>query len=105
MGAQWQGESSVAGQATYVIATRPKSACVPTKGTGKDGGQPNGDNQVAQVLVWVDKVTFLPLKTEVRNSAGVVLDRLEVTSVQAAQPVRAVSAIKGAERAEEPVMA
>jgi MucB/RseB N-terminal domain len=32
--------------------------------------------------VWVDKETFLPLKTEVKDASGRVLDRSEVTSVE-----------------------
>ena len=55
--------------------------------TEKAGAQANearraADSQVGQMLVWVDKQSFLPLKTEVRNPAGVVLDRSEVTSVE-----------------------
>jgi negative regulator of sigma E activity len=33
------------------------------------------------VRVWVDKQSFLPLKTEVRDASGAVLERSEVTRV------------------------
>jgi outer membrane lipoprotein-sorting protein len=82
MNAQLQGEASVAGQATYVIVATPKFLCWPKESIGQSGWRPTEDNQFAQMRVWVDKVSYLPLKTEVRNPSGVVLDRSEVTNVQ-----------------------
>jgi outer membrane lipoprotein-sorting protein len=88
MNAQQQGEATVANRAAYVIAVTPKpGGCAPTLGTSKAGPAQSGGKNVAdvgigQMLVWVDKQSFLPLKTEVRNPAGVLLERSEVTSVQ-----------------------
>ena len=100
MDARLQGEGTVAGQATYVMVVTPKpEGC--TMGLGdpkadakaraaaseKAGATANEvrrspDSQLGQMLVWVDKQSFLPLRTEVRNPAGDVLDRSEVTSVE-----------------------
>lgn len=108
--AELQGEGSVAGQATYVVVLTPlpggcaplpanpadeakaraaqaakagATACPSCSGRSPSGaGAPNTEDQVGQMVVWVDKVSFLPLKTEVRNAAGAVLDRSEVTSVE-----------------------
>jgi outer membrane lipoprotein-sorting protein len=47
-------------------------------------GQP-ADGLVAQpneLTVWIDKPSFLPLKMEVRDAAGVVVDRSEVSRVE-----------------------
>jgi outer membrane lipoprotein-sorting protein len=94
-----QSEASVAGQPTYVIVATPRPVgCGPSAGPsveaspGPSGsqqgirvnGQPRDGllTQPARVTIWVDKRSFLPLKTEVRDSNGVVLDRSEVTSVE-----------------------
>jgi outer membrane lipoprotein-sorting protein len=36
----------------------------------------------ARITVWVDKLSLLPLRTEVRDASGNLLDRSEVTSVE-----------------------
>jgi outer membrane lipoprotein-sorting protein len=38
--------------------------------------------QEPHMRVWVDKVSFLPLKTEMRDANGTLMDRSEVTSVE-----------------------
>jgi outer membrane lipoprotein-sorting protein len=48
----------------------------------RQGTPDGGAGSVTNMQVWVDKHTFLPLKTEVRDGTGAVLDRSEVTSVQ-----------------------
>ena len=47
-------------------------------------GQPAGGEirAPAQLTIWVDKRSFLPLRMEVRDSGGVIIDRSEVTSVE-----------------------
>jgi outer membrane lipoprotein-sorting protein len=82
-----QSEASVAGQATYVIVASQKSVRCDLAG-GQSGirvnGQPAGGLLLnpARLTVWVDKRSFLPLKTEVRDAQGVLVDRSEATSVQ-----------------------
>jgi outer membrane lipoprotein-sorting protein len=82
-----QSEASVAGQATYVIVASPKSVgCDPAGGQSgiRANGQPAGGLLLnpARLTVWVDKRSFLPLKTEVRDPQGVLVDRSEATNVQ-----------------------
>jgi outer membrane lipoprotein-sorting protein len=94
-----QAEASVAGQATYVIVAAPKLAgCAPSAAAaveaspGPAGAQPrirvNGQPaggvapRPTQLTVWVDKRSFLPLRMEVRDAQGVVVDRSEVTRVE-----------------------
>lgn len=36
----------------------------------------------SQLTIWVDKRSFLPLRMEVRDSRGVIVDRSDVTSVE-----------------------
>ncbi|MGH2459125.1 MAG: LolA family protein [Chloroflexota bacterium] len=94
MTATQQGEATVAKRPTYVIVLHPRpGGCTPPGGTGDNargikggsssraGVAPQNDTAVAEIVVWVDQQSFLPLKTEVRNAVGVVLDRSEVTSV------------------------
>jgi outer membrane lipoprotein-sorting protein len=83
------GEDTVANRATYVIALHSDPTLCATKGGSVAGGssgkvgQPNlSDSSVAQMTVWVDKQSFLPLRTEVRNASGTLLDSSEVTSVE-----------------------
>jgi outer membrane lipoprotein-sorting protein len=92
--ARQQGEATVANWPTYVIVVTPRSA-----NCGSDAG-PNAkspaaavkrvemaqsgatDTSVGQMTVWVDEQSFLPLRTEVRNPAGTVLDESQVTDLQ-----------------------
>jgi outer membrane lipoprotein-sorting protein len=82
-----QSEAYVAGQAAYVIVATPKSVGCDPAG-GQSGMRVNGQAagglllNPAHLSVWVDKRSFLPLKTEVRDAQGVLLDRSEATSVQ-----------------------
>ena len=107
--ARQQGEASVAGRPVYVIVVTPKpGGCVvdpnakateaakitqatqvakasqatpmPPEARAKlaSGGSPG----FGQMLVWVDKQSFLPLKTEVRDQSGALLERSEVTAVE-----------------------
>jgi outer membrane lipoprotein-sorting protein len=89
MTAQVRGEATVAGRNSYLIAVAPKlGVCGTSIGVGDytigqvRQGTPDGPSAlVIQMQVWVDKQTFLPLKTEVRDATGRLLDRSEVTSV------------------------
>ncbi len=100
--AEQKGEATVAHRPTYVIVLHPKpngcpqpdgaasgSSAVDGKqikagqaGQKKAAANRSSDNAIGQMTIWVDQQTFLPLKTEVRDSAGVVVDRSEVTSVE-----------------------
>ncbi len=96
MDARLTGQGSVAGQATYVILATPKkdgcgdklanptvSAKVRAAQNGKPSPEPEqAPTQLSQMLVWVDKSSFLPLKIEVRDPSGKIIDRSEVMSVQ-----------------------
>lgn len=103
------GQSAVLGRVVYVIAARPDaSRCPPSKSavqvqkgsivatkvaaiqlarptmgeatpTSARGG---GKAQFGQMTVWVDQQTFLPLRTEVRDASGALLERSEVTSLE-----------------------
>jgi outer membrane lipoprotein-sorting protein len=103
-----QTPATIAGQATYVIiATQQARGCAPSisawvaPSPSPAGGQPgirvNGQPQGSlipepiQFTLWVDKQSFLPLKTEVRDASGVVLDRSEVTSIQYNEPIAATT--------------
>lgn len=88
MSAQLAGERTVAGHAVYQINVTPKpTACgiavgdyrvgQVRQGTGDDASQ-----TVARMQISVDKQTFLPLKTEVRDGSGTVLDRSEVSFLE-----------------------
>jgi outer membrane lipoprotein-sorting protein len=37
--------------------------------------------------VWLDQQTFLPLETELRDAAGTLLDRMEVTRIEYGAPL------------------
>ncbi len=98
MDARLQGEAQVAGQATFVIVvTQKPDVCAarlanPTAeakaraaksgGQGAVGIQSEQMRPWVEMRVWVDKLTYLPLKTEVRSPSGVVLDQSVVTSVE-----------------------
>jgi outer membrane lipoprotein-sorting protein len=105
MDARQQGEASVANRPTYVIVVSPKpSDCTRTPDVSRQvavakptpnataiaakasaasrAAQSSRDNTIATMTVWVDEQTFLPLRTEVRNPAGVVLDESQVTDLQ-----------------------
>ena len=91
-----QNGATVAGQDTYVVSATPRrqgcgpsaSAAAAAPSPGPTGlhvnGQPAGsrlEEQPAQLTIWVDKRSFLTLKTEVRDAQGVVTDRSEVSRV------------------------
>jgi outer membrane lipoprotein-sorting protein len=88
--AQLQGEGTVAGRTSYIVELAPKPGTCGsgiavgeyTIGQMRAGTPEDRSAQSIHMQVWVDKQTFLPLKTEVRDAAGVLLDRSEVTSVQ-----------------------
>ena len=92
-------EASVAGQPAYVIGATPKGLdCGPASIPGVEAspgpagdqpgirvnGQPRGGLVLrpAQMTIWVDKRSFLPLRIDARDTAGVVVDRTEATSVE-----------------------
>jgi outer membrane lipoprotein-sorting protein len=94
-----QTQATVARQETYVIDAKPtvrgcgpSAAAVVEASTGPVGSQPrvrvNGQPSGSvvegpnELTVWVDKRSFLPLKMEVRDAQGVVVDRSEVTQVE-----------------------
>src|SRR5262249_9928901 len=97
--AQLQGEASVAGRATHLIALTPSSGrCASNPGSGDVRVSPSGSGaqafereRVTQIRVWVDKESFLPLKTEVRDATGAVLDRSEATSIEYNVPIPAAT--------------
>jgi outer membrane lipoprotein-sorting protein len=66
---QTAGEASVAGRRAYVLKMQYK-------------GPADGCKAAAETTTWLDTETFLPLKTEIRDGSGNVIDRTEVTSVQ-----------------------
>jgi outer membrane lipoprotein-sorting protein len=85
------GEESVDNRPSYVIAVTPRA-----DGCGRDlgatarkvvGPGAGGDDSVGQMTIWVDQQTFLPLRTEVRNPTGVVLDESQVTDLQYNVPI------------------
>jgi outer membrane lipoprotein-sorting protein len=105
MKAHQSGEATVANRAAYVIVLRPDplrcagqtdaasvvknvvgSAAAAVKATSdaaaRAGQRGASDGSVGQMTVWVDKQSFLPLRTEVRNGAGEVLDQSVVTKVE-----------------------
>ena len=88
MTAQLAGEGTLAGRAVYQIDVTPKpGACGVAVGDYRVGqvrqGEPDSDSRrVARMSVSVDKQTFLPLKTEVRDASGAVLDRAEVSFLE-----------------------
>jgi outer membrane lipoprotein-sorting protein len=79
-------DASVAGQSTYVLdVAKNPAACSTNAGEVRVTGQLQGnrlENATPTVRVWVDKQSFLPLKTEVRDTSGTVLERSEVTHVE-----------------------
>jgi outer membrane lipoprotein-sorting protein len=95
-----QTRATVAGQETYVITARPavlgcgtsQAAAVVQASPGpaesqpriRVNGQPAGSvvEGPNELTVWVDKRSFLPLKMEIRDSHGVVVDQSEVTRVE-----------------------
>ncbi len=66
---QTQGSAMVAGRETYVLKIQPRAQTAACKGPFDQ-------------TVWLDKATFLPLKSEVRDGSGAVIARSEATSVQ-----------------------
>ncbi|MGI8855094.1 MAG: LolA family protein [Thermomicrobiales bacterium] len=103
MNAQQQGETTLLNRAVYVIALTPKAASCPDQAPAKGSdsnvtteakARTNGDvatkpeqqgaqvSTVGQITLWVDKQTFLPLKTEIRSTTGAIMDRDDVTSIE-----------------------
>jgi outer membrane lipoprotein-sorting protein len=87
-------DSVVAGQATYLLQVQPRpEGCVAlVSGSPQPGGGPTRvSGQVTsgrveadrkpRARLWVDKQTFLPLKMELHDASGQLLERSEVTSV------------------------
>lgn len=75
----------VAGQATYVVAIAPqKNTCeeVVEEVVGTRVLPGREALSQMQVRLWIDKQSFLPLKMEMRDGAGVVRSRSEATSVE-----------------------
>jgi outer membrane lipoprotein-sorting protein len=92
-------DASVAGQSTYVLDVAKTAAACPAPAASSPVAAPSpGPSQVRvtgqlqgsrldnvnlpTVRVWVDKQSFLPLKTEVRDASGTVLEHSEVTHVE-----------------------
>jgi outer membrane lipoprotein-sorting protein len=80
------GVESVDNRPSYVIVVTPRSGdCGSKLGAaarrlvGSGGGTDNG---IGQMTVWVDEQTFLPLRTEVRDPLGAVVDATEVTDLE-----------------------
>jgi hypothetical protein len=93
-----QTRSSVAGQDTYVVvAALSGQGCEPSSSAAGVGpspepsaermrvnGQPAGGllTRASALTVWIDKRSFLPLRMEVRNAQGAVVDRSEVSRIE-----------------------
>jgi outer membrane lipoprotein-sorting protein len=95
-----QTRATVAGQETYVINAKPaalgcasiSTAAISQASPGpaqsqprvRVNGQPAGSvvEGPNEMTVWVDKRSFLPLKMEIRDGHGVVVDQSEVTRVE-----------------------
>jgi outer membrane lipoprotein-sorting protein len=91
------GSATVAGQATYVLdlaqktggcGAIPVASAAPVASPVAAGARTTGQLQSIElekmnqkVSVWVDEQTFLPLKTEVRDPGGALVQRSEVTSI------------------------
>jgi outer membrane lipoprotein-sorting protein len=78
--ARLDGETTVAGRPAYQIITAPKRE-------GCDGpSRAEADDQklamLGEMRIWVDKESFLLLKSETRDRSGAVLKRGEVTSIE-----------------------
>jgi outer membrane lipoprotein-sorting protein len=68
-----KAKAAAGGQLTAADKAKLRAA-----GAGKVGGP----GYIGEMLVWVDKVSYLPLKTEVRDQSGAMIDGSEVTSVE-----------------------
>ncbi len=86
MTARVDGEAIVAGRATYAVVVEPNPANCPAKPASSAGAkasdQASADKAVGKLRVWVDKETFVPLKTIVTSVSGSVVEESEATSVQ-----------------------
>jgi len=98
-------EATVAGQATYVVnvapriggcgpstAASPAAVAAPSPAPVRVSGEITSGRIVGRqplVQVWVDMHSFLPLKIEVHDASGAVLDRSEVTHIDYNQPIAA----------------
>lgn len=110
MNAQQQGETMLLNRAVYVVILTPKADGCPDQynkedqakiatakigratadakatatgnGAAKTDQKGGQDSGVGQMRLWVDKQTFIPLKTEVHSAAGAVLDRSDVTDIE-----------------------
>jgi outer membrane lipoprotein-sorting protein len=86
LAARQTGAETVDNRPSYVISVTPRAGecgdrigAAARKLVGPGGGT---DNSVGQMTVWVDEQTFLPLRTQVRNPAGTILDESQVTELQ-----------------------
>jgi outer membrane lipoprotein-sorting protein len=86
-----QGESTFAGRAVYVISVTPKPEGCATQVTGMidqktgkpaDGKQGTVKAYGVQMRIQVDKVSFLPLMTELLDETGAVMELAQVTELQ-----------------------
>jgi outer membrane lipoprotein-sorting protein len=74
-----QGKATVANRSAYVIDVIPANCGgSPSAGAVAQG---RGEGNVGRMMVWVDTQSFLPLKSEVLDTSGNVMDRSEVTSI------------------------
>ena len=79
------GEATVAGQQTYVIDVTPGAGgCVTAspEPAHLSGQVQRSEPGVSGLTVWVDTRSFLPLRLEVRDTRGNVVDRSQVTQVE-----------------------
>jgi outer membrane lipoprotein-sorting protein len=88
MTARQDGEATVAGRSAYLIVATPATeGCAADPDTrvqsrdGKVEPDPKG-LRLGEMRAWVDKQTFLPLRTEMRNPSGALMERSEVTMVE-----------------------
>ncbi len=85
----------MASQATYIVVVAPNPLGCLLAWSAANGAAARGPvvhvsgevqgihlDAVGETRVWVDKSSFLPLKTEVRDTSGTLLERSAVTSVQ-----------------------
>jgi outer membrane lipoprotein-sorting protein len=87
LNARQDGEAIIAGRPAYQIVATPKpEGCGTSPKGGPDDEKARADDQkrsmIGELRVWVDKQSFLLLKSETRNSSGGLIERGEVTTIE-----------------------
>ena len=86
LNARQDGEATIAGRPAHVIVTTPKPEGCDASKTGPADQRTKADERklatLGETRVWVDKQSFLLLKSETRDASGAVIERGEVTSIE-----------------------